>query len=136
MIRPYVSQDAERIIHIWRKASEFAHPFLSDDFHDMAATAIRDIYLPKAETYVTEINSVAVASSRCWTTTSAACFWTRNIMDVASEGPSWITRSNRRGHSLLKSSRRMLAAGAFTPPMALCRPKNTSTNRHSTSALK
>ncbi|GAB2203422.1 GNAT family N-acetyltransferase [Roseibium sp.] len=60
MIRPYVSQDAERIIHIWRKASEFAHPFLSDNFHDMAATAIRDIYLPKAETYVTEINGVAV----------------------------------------------------------------------------
>jgi putative acetyltransferase len=60
MIRPYVSQDAERIIHIWRKASEYGHPFLSDDFHDMAATLIRDVYLPKAETHVTEINGTAV----------------------------------------------------------------------------
>ena len=60
MIRPYVSQDADRIIHIWRKASEFAHPFLSDDFHDMAATLIRDDYLPKAETHVTEVKGIAV----------------------------------------------------------------------------
>ncbi|MGX1495220.1 putative acetyltransferase [Labrenzia sp. MBR-25] len=60
MIRPYVSQDAERIIHIWRKASEYAHPFLSDDFHDTAAPLIRDIYLPQAETHVMEVDSVAV----------------------------------------------------------------------------
>ncbi len=60
MIRPYVSRDADRILRIWRKASEYAHPFLGDDFHDMAATAIRDVYLPKAETYVAEIEGSPV----------------------------------------------------------------------------
>jgi len=60
MIRPYVSRDADRILCIWRKASEYAHPFLSDDFHDMAATAIRETYLPQAETYVTEFQGVPI----------------------------------------------------------------------------
>jgi len=60
MIRPYVSEDADRILRVWRKASEYAHPFLSDDFHDMAAAAIREIYLPQAETFVTEFKSVPI----------------------------------------------------------------------------
>lgn len=60
MIRPYVSEDADRILRIWRKASEFAHPFLSDAFHDMAADAIRDVYLPKAETYVTVLDETPI----------------------------------------------------------------------------
>ncbi|MCV0424548.1 MAG: GNAT family N-acetyltransferase [Roseibium sp.] len=60
MIRPYVSEDTDAILHIWRIASEFAHPFLDDDFHDMAANAIRDVYLPKADTFVVVIDDVPV----------------------------------------------------------------------------
>lgn len=60
MIRPYVSEDTDRILHVWRIASEFAHPFLSDAFHDMAASAIRDTYLPQAETYVIEVEETPV----------------------------------------------------------------------------
>lgn len=60
MIRPYVSRDADDILCVWRKASEVAHPFLSDAFHDMAACAIRETYLPMTETYVTEIGGKPV----------------------------------------------------------------------------
>ena len=60
MIRPYVSDDADAILHIWRTASEFAHPFLDDDFHDTAAVAIRDVYLPRAETFVAERDGAPV----------------------------------------------------------------------------
>jgi putative acetyltransferase len=56
MIRPYVSQDADRIVDIWRKASEFAHPFLDEKFHDDMAPVIRDVYLPKADTLVADMD--------------------------------------------------------------------------------
>lgn len=55
MIRPYDANsaaDARVVLSIWREASNFAHPFLSEAFQAEAEVAIRDIYLPMAETWL------------------------------------------------------------------------------------
>ncbi|MGH1447686.1 MAG: GNAT family N-acetyltransferase [Cognatishimia sp.] len=60
MIRPFQTDDTDALLVAWRKASELAHPFLSQDFLDQSDQAIRDIYLPKAETWVAELNGTPV----------------------------------------------------------------------------
>ncbi|WP_336056771.1 GNAT family N-acetyltransferase [Nitratireductor sp. CH_MIT9313-5] len=56
MIRKYRQQDADRLIAIWRSASDLAHPFLSKSFQDEAQKLIREVYLPQAETMILEQN--------------------------------------------------------------------------------
>ncbi len=53
-IRPYRSDDVESVIAIWQKANALAHPFLAPKFVGEVQQAMRDIYLPNAETYVLE----------------------------------------------------------------------------------
>ena len=60
MIRKYNEQDADAIVSLWRKASAVAHPFLSADFIDSEAKALRDIYLTYAETWVTVVDGKIV----------------------------------------------------------------------------
>lgn len=52
MIRPYEPGDAGAILKIWREASDYAHPFLSEAFQQEAEVLIRDTYLPMAETWL------------------------------------------------------------------------------------
>jgi len=52
MIRPYDSADQAQLLEVWRRSSDLAHPFLSSEFQDSVGTAIRDIYLSSAETWV------------------------------------------------------------------------------------
>lgn len=52
MIRQYETADTNRILDIWRKASELAHPFLSAKFLDEGVEKIRTLYLPVSETHV------------------------------------------------------------------------------------
>ena len=40
------------LISVWQKANAYAHPFLNDAFVTNVAQAMRDIYLPNAETWV------------------------------------------------------------------------------------
>jgi len=56
MIRQYEAKDIESLVACWRVASEFAHPFLTKKFLDSEAEALRDIYIPSTEIWVTEIN--------------------------------------------------------------------------------
>lgn len=53
-IRPYRAGDIETVISVWQKANALAHPFLSPDFVAEVHQAMRDVYLPNAETYVLE----------------------------------------------------------------------------------
>ncbi|GGK46063.1 GNAT family N-acetyltransferase [Salinarimonas ramus] len=54
-IRPYdAARDLERCLAIWRAASEVGHPFLGREALDADADLVRDVYMPRAETYVAE----------------------------------------------------------------------------------
>ena len=53
-IRPFQEADVEAIIDVWREASLLAHPFLSADFLEREQQKIRQVFLPKAETWVYE----------------------------------------------------------------------------------
>ena len=52
MIRPYQNRDLNELLEVWEQASRLAHPFLDDDFLRGERTAIADIYIPVAETWV------------------------------------------------------------------------------------
>ena len=54
MIREYTLNDTDALITIWEKANTLAHPFLLPDFLAFVKDAVRNIYLPNAETWVIE----------------------------------------------------------------------------------
>jgi ribosomal protein S18 acetylase RimI-like enzyme len=51
-IRQFQPADTEACMRIWRAASEVGHPFLSAADLDGQDKAVREIYLPQAETWV------------------------------------------------------------------------------------
>lgn len=60
MIRKYADEDKEAVVLSWRAASELAHPFLTPEFLDKEAEALREVYLAFAETWVSEIDGEVV----------------------------------------------------------------------------
>ena len=54
MIRPYHANDANAVLDIWLTASLQAHAFIAESFWRDQLAAMRDIYLPQAETLVLE----------------------------------------------------------------------------------
>ena len=60
MIRKYTDNDIDAVASSWRIATEFAHPFLTKEFLDAEAIALRKAYLPATETWVTEIDGKVV----------------------------------------------------------------------------
>ncbi len=54
MIRPYRQTDLNRLLDVWYSASLVGHPFLDEAFFDKERTQIRDVHLPRAETWVYE----------------------------------------------------------------------------------
>lgn len=56
MIREYTENDTDALIAIWEKANAIAHPFLAADFVAFVRDAMRNMYLPNAETWVLEEN--------------------------------------------------------------------------------
>lgn len=52
MIREYTPNDTGALIAIWEKANALAHPFLAPDFVAYVKDAMRNMYLPNAETWV------------------------------------------------------------------------------------
>lgn len=89
-IRPYQAEDIEPVIDVWQRANALAHPFLSEDFVAGVHRAMRDIYLPNAETYLLEVggnvvgfialigNEIGGLSSirRCTAAATARRWWT------------------------------------------------------------
>ena len=53
-IRPYHANDANAVLDIWLTASLQAHAFIAESFWRDQLAAMRDIYLPQAETLVLE----------------------------------------------------------------------------------
>jgi putative acetyltransferase len=61
MIRKYRDEDADAVVASWRVASELAHPFLTTQFLDAEADAVRNVYLAFAETWVMEVDGAVVS---------------------------------------------------------------------------
>ncbi|MGR3616710.1 MAG: GNAT family N-acetyltransferase [Paracoccaceae bacterium] len=60
IIRAYQPADIEPVMDAWKRANALAHPFLPQDFVDEVEQAIRDIYVPTAETYVCSVDGQVV----------------------------------------------------------------------------
>lgn len=60
MIRKYEEKDLAQLLAAWYSASKLAHSFLSEDFFEQERKDIATIYLPKAETWVYELDGVVV----------------------------------------------------------------------------
>ena len=60
MIRSYRDTDLGELLETWYSASLLAHPFLDEAFFERERNNIREIYLPKAETWVFEQEGVVV----------------------------------------------------------------------------
>lgn len=54
MIRKHTAADLDRLMHIWKEASDLAHKFLGADFVEKVQKDMRDIYLPNSQTWVYE----------------------------------------------------------------------------------
>lgn len=54
MIRSYRQQDLEAILEVWEQSSKIAHSFLNEIFFIQERQAIKEQYLPTAQTFVYE----------------------------------------------------------------------------------
>ena len=52
MIREYHDDDLDQLLEVWHRASEVAHPFLSEEFLAEERENIRNIYIPNTDTWV------------------------------------------------------------------------------------
>ena len=60
MIRPYKDTDLDELLEAWYSASLVGHPFLDEAFFQQERKNIREVYLPKAETWVFEQDGAVV----------------------------------------------------------------------------
>jgi putative acetyltransferase len=60
LIRKYLPADCEDVLNVWAGASAVAHPFLSTEFLELERHKIPNVYLPKAETWVREVDGHVV----------------------------------------------------------------------------
>jgi putative acetyltransferase len=60
VIRKYQPADCEDVLNVWARGSASAHPFLSQDFLERERHNIPNVYLPKAETWVWEVDGHVV----------------------------------------------------------------------------
>lgn len=60
MIRPYQDTDLNKLLEAWYSASLVGHPFLDEAFFQQERKNIREIFLPKAETWVYEQDGTVV----------------------------------------------------------------------------
>lgn len=74
MIRPYRSSDSEAVLTLWLEASIQAHDFVAEEFWHAQLPAMREHYLPQAETWVLEENGQALAFMSLYGARLAALF--------------------------------------------------------------
>ena len=56
VIRPYREADIEAMLEAWYEASLLAHPFLPAEFLADEAIRIRDVFLPRSQAWVYEVD--------------------------------------------------------------------------------
>lgn len=61
VIRKYQPEDSKEVLGVWASASTMAHPFLSREFMALERHNIPNVYLPKADTWVWEVDGQVVA---------------------------------------------------------------------------
>ena len=54
MIRKYNETEIPKLLEIWEAAALIAHPFLTDEFHQMVKKAMKEMYLPNSDTWIYE----------------------------------------------------------------------------------
>lgn len=54
MIRKYRQEDRDEVLRVWAAASALAHPFLAEEFLARESYEIRNVHLPRSETWVWE----------------------------------------------------------------------------------
>ncbi|MEH2922147.1 N-acetyltransferase [Samsonia erythrinae] len=54
MIRPYRSRDLAPLMHLWLKSTILAHPFIREDYWRESEAEVRDVYIPRSQTWVYE----------------------------------------------------------------------------------
>ena len=54
MIRTYQPDDCDEGLAVWAAATAIGHPFLDEDFLEQERREIRNVHLPRAETWVWE----------------------------------------------------------------------------------
>ena len=59
-VRPYHHADLADLLSAWENASRIAHSFLEDEFFPEERKRIPELYLPKADTWVLEVNTLVV----------------------------------------------------------------------------
>jgi len=59
-IRPYLDKDLEELLLAWENSSKIAHPFLKSDFLVQERKNIPELYLPNADTWVTDVDNQVV----------------------------------------------------------------------------
>ncbi|PWC19625.1 N-acetyltransferase [Brenneria corticis] len=52
MIRAYQPQDLNPLMSLWLESTTLAHPFISADYWRESAPLVRDIYLPRSQTWI------------------------------------------------------------------------------------
>ena len=60
MIRLYQEKDTEDIIEAWYQASLIAHPFLTEAFLKQEDKNLRELFLPRSQTWVYEMQGQVV----------------------------------------------------------------------------
>lgn len=52
MIRKYNESEIPELLEIWEKAALIAHPFLTQEFHEMVKELMKNKFLPNSDTWV------------------------------------------------------------------------------------
>jgi len=60
IIRKYNNEDLASVLSVWEKASQLAHSFLPEDFIAQERINLPNVYLPAADTWVTEFEGKVV----------------------------------------------------------------------------
>ncbi len=89
MIRPYHPTDSDAVLDLWLKASILAHDFVPESFWREQLPAMRELYLPQAETLVLEEKGQVLGFASLHEQRLAALFVSPELRAAASVASSW-----------------------------------------------